>query len=299
MSDIDRRGTVRSRFEAQHAPDADLDKIDSSRGVERRKPALWITWAICALIAFEVLRFLVGNEKLNWPVVGQYLFSLPILEGLKWTIILTIVGMVLGVALGTIICLMRLSPYLPLRVIARVWINVFRSVPPLVQLLFWFNLAYLFPTLSLGIPFGPSLFEWNTNSVITPLTAAIIGLSLYTSPYAAEIIRGGLMSVPRGQLEAATSLGLSPTDTFFRIRLPQATRIILPPMGNQTIAMLKGTSLVSIISMSDLLGAARTIYGNNFEVVPLLLVTVIWYMVLTSILTALQGWLERRYSRGY
>ncbi|GHE11705.1 amino acid ABC transporter permease [Klenkia taihuensis] len=260
-----------------------------------RRPWLWVAWVVLALLAAQVIAFVLRSDRLELPVVGEYLFAAPVLDGLVTTISLTAIATVLG----ALVCLARLSSLAPLRYLAAAWIAVFRSVPPLVQLLFWFNLAYLVPVLSIGIPFGPSVGEWSANDVITPWTAAVIGLSLYNSPYSAEIIRSGLSAVPRGQLEAASSLGLPARDTFFRIRLPQATRIILPPMGSQVISLLKGTSLVSVIAMTDLLGAAREVYTRTFEVVPLLIVAIVWYIVLVAVLTAGQSWLERRFSRGY
>ncbi len=273
--------------------------VDARDSRPERRPWLWVAWVVLALLAAQVIAFVLRSDRLELPVVGEYLFAAPVLDGLVTTIALTAIATVLGTVLGALVCLARLSSLAPLRYVAAAWIAVFRSVPPLVQLLFWFNLAYLVPVLSIGIPFGPSVGEWNANDVITPYTAAVIGLSLYNSPYSAEIIRSGLSAVPRGQLEAASSLGLPARDTFFRIRLPQATRIILPPMGSQVISLLKGTSLVSVISMTDLLGAARDVYTRTFEVVPLLIVAIVWYVVLVAVLTAGQSWLERRFSRGY
>ncbi|OMQ16241.1 amino acid ABC transporter permease [Modestobacter sp. VKM Ac-2676] len=273
--------------------------VDARNSRPERRPLLWLAWAVLVLLAAQVVAFVVRNDRLELSVVGEYLFAPPILDGLVTTIVLTLVTTVLGTALGAVVCLARLSSFAPVRLVASAWIAVFRSVPPLVQLLFWFNLAYLVPVLSIGIPFGPSFGAWNANDIITPYTAAIVGLSLYNSPYSAEIIRSGLSSVPRGQLEAAGSLGLPARDTFFRIRLPQATRIILPPMGSQVISLLKGTSLVSVIAMTDLLGAAREVYTRTFEVVPLLIVAIVWYVVLVALLTLGQSWLERRFSRGY
>ncbi|QNG37215.1 amino acid ABC transporter permease [Geodermatophilaceae bacterium NBWT11] len=273
--------------------------VDARDSRPERRPLLWLAWVVLVLLVAQVVAFVLRSDRLELSVVGEYLFAEPILDGLVTTVVLTAVATVLGTALGALVCLARLSSLAPVRYLATAWIAVFRSVPPLVQLLFWFNLAYLVPVLSLGIPFGPSFGEWSANDVITPYTAAVVGLSLYNSPYSAEIIRSGLSAVPRGQLEAASSLGLPGRDTFFRIRLPQATRIILPPMGSQVISLLKGTSLVSVIAMTDLLGAAREVYTRTFEVVPLLIVAIVWYIVLVAALTAGQSWLERRFSRGY
>lgn len=272
---------------------------DAADAHPRRRPELWVIWAVFVVVIGQFGTFLVTNPRFRWNVVAEYLFADPIIQGLMTTLLLTAIGMTIGVTIGTLVCLARISDYRPLRLFAQGWIALFRSVPPLVQLLFWFNLAYLLPELSIGIPFGPSFGSWNANDVISPFTAAVVGLSLYNSPYSAEIIRSGLVSVPDGQLEAARSLGLPWRDTFFRIRLPQATRVILPPMGSQAIQMLKGTSLVSVIAMKDLLGSAQTIYSANFEIIPLLMVAILWYVTVVALLTVGQGWLERRFSRGY
>lgn len=176
---------------------------------------------------------------------------------------------------------------------------MFRGIPPLVQLIFWFNLAYLLPRISIGVPLGPSLLSWDTNEVITPFTAAVIGLSLVESAYLAEIIRAGVLGVDHGQREAARAMGFTPMQTFFRIVLPQAMRTIIPPSGSQFISVLKGTALVSVIAMSDLLHAVQVIYNRTYQIVPLLLVACIWYLVLVTLLTAGQRRLERHFARGH
>jgi polar amino acid transport system permease protein len=171
-------------------------------------------------------------------------------------------------------------------------------VPPLVQLIFWYNLAYLVPKLVIGVPFGPELLTWPTNDIITPLTAAIIGLSLHEAAYMAEIIRAGILSVDSGQNDAAKAMGFSKWRAFSRVTLPQAMRVIIPPTGSQVIALMKGTSLVSVIAMGDLLHSVQVIYNRTYEVVPMLIVAVIWYLVVVTLLTVLQRRVERHYSRG-
>jgi polar amino acid transport system permease protein len=207
--------------------------------------------------------------------------------------------MTVGSVLGAVVAVARLSNFGPLSGLAWLFTYVFRAVPALVQLIFWFNLAYLIPRISVGIPFGPTIANWDTNAVITTWTAAVLGLGLCEAAYMAEIIRAGLLSVDRGQRDAAKAIGLRSGQTFFRIVLPQSMRFIIPPLGSQTIAALKGTSLVSVIAMTDLLHSAQTIYNRTLQVVPLLLVATLWYLILVSILSVLQLWLEKRFSRGH
>ncbi len=167
-----------------------------------------------------------------------------------------------------------------------------------MQLLFWYNLAFLYPTLSLGVPFGRALLTGNANTLITALTAGILGLGLNEGAYMAEIVRAGILSVDHGQIEAAQSLGMRAGLTMRRIVLPQAMRVIIPPTGNETISMLKTSSLASVITVTELLYAVQLIYSVNFKTIPLLIVASLWYLVLTSILTVGQFYLERHYARG-
>jgi polar amino acid transport system permease protein len=170
-------------------------------------------------------------------------------------------------------------------------------VPPLVQLLVWFNLAAIYPVVSFGIPFGPEFFSGSANDYITPFIAAVVGLGLNSAAYMCEIIRAGILSVDEGQAEAAQSLGLTHAQTMRRIVLPQAFRVIVPPTGNEVITVLKATSLVSVISMTDLLYSVELIYAKNFENIPLLVVACVWYLLITSILSVGQHFLERRLQR--
>jgi polar amino acid transport system permease protein len=168
-----------------------------------------------------------------------------------------------------------------------------------VQLIFWYNLAALLPRISLGIPFGPDFHTWSTNDLITPLVAAIVGLSMHEMAYMAEVIRAGVIAVPDGQIEAARSLGMSRYQLFRRVVLPQASRFIVPPTGSQVIMMLKATSLVSVIAMRELLYSVQETYNQTFQVIPLLTVAVLWYLIVTSLLAFGQMYLERRLGRGY
>ncbi|MCB0916823.1 MAG: amino acid ABC transporter permease, partial [Actinobacteria bacterium] len=176
---------------------------------------------------------------------------------------------------------------------------LFRSIPTLVLLIFLYNIAILVPRVVIGIPFGPEFWSADTNNLVTPFVAALIGLGFHKAAYMSEIIRAGLLSVDDGQRQAARALGMGQATMLRRVVLPQAMRVIVPPTGSEIIATLKLTSLVSVISMSDLLYTVETIYSRTFQTIPLLLVAVIWYLVLTSILQLIQRQIERYFGRGY
>ncbi len=208
--------------------------------------------------------------------------------------------MAIGIALGVLLAVMRLSANPLVSGASWTYIWFFRGTPVLVQILFWYNVAALYPRFSIGLPFGPELTSFSANSVITTFVAGMLALGLNEGAYMAEIVRAGIISVDEGQTEAAKSLGMTRLLTMRRIVLPQAMRVIIPPTGNETISMLKTTSLVSAIALAppELLGAAQNIYDRTYEVIPLLIVASIWYLVLTTILTVGQYYLERRYARG-
>lgn len=264
----------------------------------RRKPGRWLTAAIALLVVAMAVRSLLANPRFQWDIVRQYLFFPSIMDGLLLTLWLTAAVLVCGYTLGIGIAAMRMSDNPVLSSLAFGYTWLIRSVPPLVQLLFWFELASLYPRLSLGIPFGPSFVTVNTAHLFTGLLAAFVGLTLDVAAFSAEIVRGGLLSVDRGQSEAAQSLGLSRFRVFRRIVLPQAMPAIVPASGNMLIGMLKATSIVSVIAVQDLLYSAQLIYNQNFLVIPLLLVATIWYIVLTSLLSIGQYYVERYYARG-
>ncbi|ADG78600.1 Polar amino acid ABC transporter, inner membrane subunit OS=Tsukamurella paurometabola (strain ATCC 8368 / DSM / CCUG 35730 / CIP 100753 / JCM 10117 / KCTC 9821 / NBRC 16120 / NCIMB 702349 / NCTC 13040) OX=521096 GN=Tpau_1988 PE=3 SV=1 [Tsukamurella paurometabola] len=268
------------------------------RLVGRRRPGRWVTTAAVAVVAAMLVHTLITNERFEWPTVAHYFTQESILEGLGLTLWLTAVTFTAGFVLGIGLAAMRLwgGPLLQSVSFGFVWIV--RSVPPLVLLLFWFQLASLYPQLSLGIPFGPEFVTFNTTHLIAPLVAAFIALTLDVAAFAAEIVRGGLVSVDPGQTEAARSLGLNPRRIFRRIVLPQAMPAIIPSSGNLLIGLLKSTSLVSVIAVTDLLYSVQLIYNQNFKVMPLLLVATIWYIVITSVLAIGQYFVERRFQRG-
>jgi polar amino acid transport system permease protein len=210
-----------------------------------------------------------------------------------------VLSMAIGVVGGVLLAVMRLSPNPVLAGAAAVYIWLFRGTPLITQLIFWNFLASLYPRLGLGIPFGPTFVSVDTNTVISVFTAALLGLGLNEAAYMAEIVRGGIQSVDHGQSEAAGALGLSRIQTLRRIVLPQAMRVIVPPTGNETIAMLKTTSLVVVIAYFELTVAVQTIYSRTFQTIPLLIVAALWYLALTSVLSVGQMFIERRFGRGF
>jgi polar amino acid transport system permease protein len=258
----------------------------------------WILWALTLLITADFLWVIAHNKNFEWSVVGQWFTAESIMRGLSVTLGLTVVAMLIGVILGLFLAIARLSETKLLVALSSIYIWFFRGTPLLVQLIFWYNLSTLFPVISIGIPFGPELGRWNTNDLITPLTAAIAGLALNEAAYMAEIIRGGLLSVDPGQVETTKAFGMTRGRALRRIIIPQAMRSIIPPTGNQLISMIKATSLVSVIAMGDLLYSVQAVYNRTFEVIPLLMVAVLWYLLITSILNVGQSFVERYYARG-
>ncbi len=271
---------------------------DDIVAVPVRRTGRWIAAAIVLVIAVSLVRSVVTSPGFQWGVVGEYLFDHRILDGLVVTIELTVISMAIGVVLGVILAVMRLSPNPLLSRASWLYIFFFRGTPVLVQLLFWYNIAALYPKISLGIPFGPAFVHPDANTLITAFRAGILGLGLNEGAYMAEIVRAGIISVDEGQTDAAQSLGMTRVQTLRRIVLPQAMRVIIPPTGNETISMLKTTSLVSVITVTELLYAAQLIYSVNFKPIPLLITVSIWYLVCTSVLYVGQHYLERYYGRG-
>jgi polar amino acid transport system permease protein len=231
--------------------------------------------------------------------VGHYLFDSRILHGVVATIYITFLAMLIGIILGVVAAIMRLSPNPIVSGASWLYIWFFRGTPLLVQILFWYNLQALFPTISLGIPFGPAFVHTHANSIITTLVAGLLALGLNEGAYMSEIVRAGIISVDEGQTQAAQSLGMSRLQIMRLIVLPQAMRVIIPPTGNETISMLKNTSLLSVISFGELLFAAQTIYDVNYKIIALLIVASIWYLAMTSVLYVGQYFIERRYGRGF
>jgi len=265
--------------------------------VRLRHPWRWVSYAVIAVLAAMFVHSLVTNPHFGWDVVGEYLFSVRILDGLAKTLQLTAIAMLLGILLGVALAIMRLSANPVLSRTSWLYIWFFRGTPVFVQLLFWGFISALYPSISIGVPFGPGFLETETNTLITPVVAAILGLGLNEAAYLAEIFRGGIQSIDRGQTEAAQALGMKRSRILRQIIMPQAMRVIVPPTANNTISMLKTTSLVSVLSFPELLYAAQLIYSVSFETIPLLITASIWYLVVTSVLTVGQYYIERHYSR--
>ncbi len=268
------------------------------RAVPVRRPGRWIAAALVLVVAAALVRSVITNPRFEWHIVGKYLFDQRILEGLSVTIELTVIAMVIGVVLGVILAVMRVSSNPLVSWASWLYIWFFRGTPVLVQLLFWYYIAALYPKLALGIPFGPALVHPNVNTLITAFRAAVLGLGLNEGAYMAEIVRAGLISVDDGQTEAAQSLGMTRVQTMRRIVLPQAMRVIVPPTGNETISMLKTTSLASVIAVTELLYSTEQIFAVNYKTIQLLIVASFWYIVCTSVLYVGQYYLERYYGRG-
>ena len=251
---------------------------------------------------------LVSESRFGWHVIGRYLFARVILDGVLVTLELTVIAMAIGVIGGVVLAIMRLSPNPLLSSTSWLYIWFFRGTPVYVQLFFWYDIGYLFTKISpnggiiaridLGIPFGPSFVHLNANTAITAFVAACIGLGFNEAAYMAEIVRAGIQSVDYGQSEAAQSLGMTRPLTLRRIVLPQAMRLIIPPLGNETISMLKTTSLASAITVTELFRAAGNIEARTYQTVPLLMVASLWYLAITSVLTVGQYYVERYYARG-
>jgi polar amino acid transport system permease protein len=264
-----------------------------------RRPGRWVAAIVVVLVAASIIRAIVTNKNFGWHVVGQYLFDGRVLHGVRVTIELTVFSMLLGVVLGVGLAVMRRSPNPLVSGASWLYIYFFRGTPLLVQLIFWYSIGSLFKTIDLGVPFGPSFIHINSNTAITAFVAALLGLGLNEGAYMSEIVRAGFLSVGEGQAEAAASLGMGRLQVLRLIVLPQAMRVIIPPTGNETISMLKNTSLVSVIAYTELLYSVQQIYSVSFQTIPLLIVASIWYLAMTSVLYVGQFFIERRYGRGF
>lgn len=264
-----------------------------------RHPGRWVGTVIVGLIVAAVAWSLFTNPRWEWDVVAQWFTAESVIRGLGETLKLTAIAGVLGFVLGFLLALMRLSTSPLLVSVSWTFSWIFRSTPLLVQLLLWYNLGYLYEKISLGIPFTDvRFFEASTTSLISQFAAAVLGLTLNQAAYSAEIIRGGILSVDQGQLEAASALGLPAWRRSTRIVLPQAMRSILPTAFNEIIGLVKGTSVVYVLAYSELFYTVQVIYNRTQQVLPLLLVATLWYIAITSVLSVAQYYIERHYSKG-
>ena len=279
-------------------PDADGLRPEEIRAIPVRHPGRWAAAALIVFFGVAVVDSMRANDRFQWGIVRDYFFSSRVLDGVVVTLELTVLSMAIGIVLGVVLAVMRLSPNPLVSGASWVYIWLFRGTPVLVQILLWYNIAALYPRFSVGIPFGPELTDFSTVSLITPFVAGLLALGLNEAAYMAEIVRAGLISVDAGQTEAAQSLGMTRLQTVRRIVLPQAMRVITPPTGNETISMLKTTSLLSVIATTDLLYSVQLIYSVNYRTIPLLIVACLWYLMITTVLSIGQYYLERHFGRG-
>jgi polar amino acid transport system permease protein len=280
------------------SPEAAPAAIDA---VPLRHPWRWVAAVVIVVLTALFLYGAATNDAYRWSTYWEYLFNERVLTvGVVNTLQLTIYSMVLALILGVLLAVMRLSPNPVFKAVSWAYLWVFRGTPVYVQLVFWGLLPTIYQNIQLGVPFGPSLLHLDLQSLSFPFILAIIGLALNESAYMAEIIRAGITSVPEGQMEASTALGMSWGLAMRRTVLPQAMRVIIPPTGNEVISMLKTTSLVTGVPFAlDLYGiTSREIASRIFEPVPLLMVAATWYLVITSVLMVGQYYLERYFSRG-
>ncbi len=268
------------------------------RAVPVRHPGRWVAAGAIAVLAILAIHAVVTNPRFNWSEQAKYAFDSSVTAGVRTTLMLTLFSMLIGVVLGIILAVMRLSSNPLVSGAAWLYIWTFRGTPVLVQLLVWASLGALFPTLGIGIPFGHVFFSARTFDLIPGLAAALLGLGLNEAAYMSEIVRAGILSVDEGQSEAATALGMPKMLTLRRIVLPQAMRVIVPPTGNETISMLKTTSLVAYVPYYELLFKVQNIYTRTYQVMPMLIMASLWYLGMTSVLMTGQYYIERHFARG-
>ena len=279
---------------------------ETIKAIPVRHPWRWVSAVIVLLLVADAVYTVasaVGKDTTGagpgWYAVWKYLFGNLILQGVVVTIVLTALAMVVGIGLGIALAVMRLSPNPVTSSVSWLYIWFFRGTPVLVQIFFWFNLNTVLRTVGIGIPpDGPLLWSIGTNQLINPFIAVSLGLGLNEAAYMAEIVRAGILSIDEGQVEAASSLGMTRALLLRRIVLPQAMRVIIPPTGNELISMLKNSSLVSIATFTELFYAQQLISARTYQIVPMLIVASIWYLIITSVLTVGQYYVERYYARG-
>ena len=264
------------------------------------KPGTWISAAVVTVLGAMFVHALVTNEKFHWDTVWFFFREVRVVRAVGWTLLLTFLAMAIGIVLAVTTAIMRQSSNPILRWVALGYLWFFRGTPIYTQLVFWGALSALYQKLSLGIPFGPELLTFKTTTVFTPFVAAVLGLGINEGAYLSEIVRSGLNSVDKGQSEAAGALGMSRGQILRRIVLPQAMRVIVPPTGNETISMLKTTSLVLAVPFTlDLTFVTNSYASLTYQIIPLLLVAAIWYIIITSILMVGQHYIERYYGKGF
>jgi polar amino acid transport system permease protein len=271
---------------------------EAIKAIPVRHPWRWLSAGVVLLLAFAGIYTVVTAPLLHWETFWQFLFQRLVLDGVRLTLVLTVTAMVIGITLGVVLAVMRLSPNPVMSAVSWFYIWFFRGTPVLVQIFFWFNVAIILPYVGVGIPFTHLGISVSTNVLIPAVVAAIFGLGFNEAAYMAEIVRAGIISVEHGQTEAAQALGMTRLQVMRRIVLPQAMRVIIPPTGNETISMLKTTSLAFVASVPELFTRADQIANSNFRYVELLFVASFWYLLMTSVLTVGQFYVERYFARG-
>ena len=252
----------------------------------------WLSAALIVLVLAAIVRAFAGGQ-IEWSYVSRFLTAKVILEGIVNTMVMAVLAMALGIFLGVVVAVMRLSPNPVLKTVAAGYTWLFRGTPLILQLLLWFNLALVFPTIGL-----PGVWEMRTVDLMTPFLAALLGLGINQGAYTSEVVRAGLLSVDVGQYEAAKAIGMPRLLALRRIILPQAMRVIIPPIGNEFVGMIKLTSLASVIQYAEMLHNAQNIYYANARVIELLIVAGIWYVVVVTVLSLVQSRIELFYARG-
>ncbi|PPK98713.1 polar amino acid transport system permease protein [Kineococcus xinjiangensis] len=281
-----------------------------------RHPGRWVAVAVIAVLVAMFLHLLLTNPVFNWPFVFEAMNQRVVIEGFIYgTLLVTLGAMVVGVVGGVILAVMRLSPNPVLSGVSWVFTWFFRGIPRLVLLTFTGGIGALFATgLSIGVPFDFLLDRWfgtgelrlftlsqtEINVLVGSIFGGIIGLGLSEAAYMAEIARAGILSVDRGQQEAAEALGMTRSQTMRRIVLPQAMRVIVPPTGNEVTAMLKDTSLlIGIPVTAELFFQLRNIGSTTYQLIPVFVAAILYYLAATSVLMVGQYFLEKRFGRGF
>jgi polar amino acid transport system permease protein len=267
----------------------DISRMPAARELHWRR---WLAAAVILVVLAAIARAFAGGQ-IEWSYVGRFLTAKVILDGIVNTMVMAVLAMALGIVLGVVVAIMRLSPNPVLQSVAAGYTWLFRGTPLILQLLLWFNLALVFPTIGI-----PGLWSVRAVDVMTPFLSALLGLGINQGAYTSEVMRAGMLSVDAGQYEAAQAIGMGRLHALRRIILPQAMRVVIPPLGNEFIGMVKATSLASVIQYPEVLHNAENIYYANSRVIELLIVAGLWYLLVVSILTPLQMLLERRFARG-
>jgi polar amino acid transport system permease protein len=277
------------------AADALAEGFPDISGMAVARQTHWRRWlgAAAILVVLAAIGRAFASGQIEWAYVGRFLTVKVILEGIVNTMVMAVLAMALGIVLGVVVAIMRLSPNPVLKSVAAGYTWLFRGTPLILQLLLWFNLALVFPTIGI-----PGLWSVRAVDVMTPFLSALLGLGINQGAYTSEVMRAGMLSVDAGQYEAAQAIGMGRLHALRRIILPQAMRVVIPPLGNEFIGMVKATSLASVIQYPEVLHNAENIYYANSRVIELLIVAGFWYLLVVSILTPLQMLLERRFARG-